>query len=131
MSKEIMLGFDKMLKDLDITKEQLNTITNYGETIEFKSDFYYKKKSSIHGYGVFALNNIKKEDVIGVGSIDNKYKTILGRFTNHSDFNNAMFYYLKNNDIVMIATKDISKDTEILINYRDHALNTIYFNGNK
>ena len=44
MSKEITLGFDKMLKDLDITKEQLNAITNYGKTIEFKSDFYYKKK---------------------------------------------------------------------------------------
>ena len=121
-----MLGFVEMLKDLNITKEQLNTITHSGITIEFKSDYYYKSKSQIHGFGVFALKNINKGDVIGIGSIDNKYKTTLGRFTNHSDLSNAMFYYLKNNDVVMIANKDIKKNSEILINYRDHVLNKIY-----
>ena len=130
MSKEETTGFTNMLKDLSITKEQLNTITHTGVTIEFESDFYYKNKSNIHGYGVFALKNINKGDIIGVGSIDNKYKTTLGRFTNHSDLNNAMFYYLKNNDVVMLAIKNISKDTEILINYRDHVLNKIYLNEN-
>ena len=123
-----MHGFIEMLKDLNITKEKLNTITNSGTAIEFKSDLYYKDKSSIHGVGVFALKNINKGDIIGLGSIDNKYKTTLGRFTNHSDFNNAMFYYLKNNDVVMVATKYISKNLEILINYRDHVLNKIYLN---
>ena len=123
-----MHGFIEMLKDLNITKEKLNTITNSGTAIEFKSDLYYKDKSSIHGVGVFALKNINKGDIIGLGSIDNKYKTTLGRFTNHSDFNNAMFYYLKNNDVVMVATKYISKNSEILINYRDHVLNKIYLN---
>ena len=130
MSKEETTGFTNMLKDLSITKEQLNTITHTGVTIEFESDFYYKNKSNIHGYGVFALKNINKGDIIGVGSIDNKYKTTLGRFTNHSDLNNAMFYYLKNNDVVMLAVKNIRKDTEILINYRDHVLNKIYLNEN-
>ena len=131
MSKQTMFGFDEMLEDLNITKEQLNIITHAGVVIEFDSDFYYKNKSTVHGYGVFALKNINKKDIIGVGSIDNKYKTTLGRFTNHSDLNNAMFYYLKNNDVIMVATKNISKDTEILINYRDHVLNKIYLNGDK
>ena len=131
MSKEIALGFIEMLKDLNITKEQLNVITHLGITIEFESDFYYKNKSNIHGDGVFALKSINKGDVIGIGSIDNKYKTILGRFTNHSDLNNAIFYYLKNNDVVMVATKYISKNTEILINYRDHVLNKIYLNEDR
>ena len=131
MSKKITLGFNEMLKDLNITKEQLNTITNTGTTIEFKSDFYYKNKSNIHGCGVFALKNIKKGDIIGVGSIDGKYKTTLGRFTNHSDLNNAMFFYLNNNDVVMVAVTDISENTEILINYRDHVLNKIYLNGDR
>ena len=123
-----MYGFVEMLKDLNITKQQLNTITRSGITIEFESDFYYKDKSNIHGGGVFALKNINKEEVIGIGSIDNKYKTTLGRFTNHSDNNNCMFYYLKNNDVVMVATKNISKNEEILINYRDHVLNKVYLN---
>ena len=123
-----MHGFVEMLKDLNITKQQLNTITRSGITIEFESDFYYKDKSNIHGVGVFALKNINKEEVIGIGSIDNKYKTTLGRFTNHSDNNNCMFYYLKNNDVVMVATKNISRNKEILINYRDHVLNKVYLN---
>jgi len=123
-----MSGFTGMLKDLNITKEQLNTITHSGNVIEFKSDYYYKDKSEIDGYGVFALKNISKGDVIGIGSIDNKHKTILGRYTNHHDNNNARFYHLKNNDVVLIAEMDISKSTEILINYRDHVLNKIYLN---
>jgi len=123
-----MSGFIGMLKDLNITKEQLNTITHSGNVIEFKSDYYYKDKSEIDGYGVFALKNISKGDVIGIGSIDNKHKTILGRYTNHHDNNNARFYHLKNNDVVLIAEMDISKSTEILINYRDHVLNKIYLN---
>tara|TARA_R110002020_G_scaffold119601_2_gene272848 strand:+ start:4616 stop:5011 length:396 start_codon:yes stop_codon:yes gene_type:complete len=131
MSKETTFGFTKMLRDLNITKEQLNTVTHHGKVIEFKSDLYYKQKSNIHGYGVFALKHIEKGDVIGIGSIDNKYKTTLGRFTNHSNLNNAMFYYLKNDDVVMVATKNIIKNTEILINYRDHVLNKIYLNGNR
>tara|TARA_R110001583_G_scaffold176629_1_gene331393 strand:- start:341 stop:706 length:366 start_codon:yes stop_codon:yes gene_type:complete len=117
-----------MLKDLNTTKEQLNTITHSGNVIEFKSDYYYKDKSKIDGYGVFASKNISKGDVIGVGSVDNKYKTILGRYTNHHDKNNARFYYLKNNDVVLVAEIDIAISTEILINYRDHVLNKIYLN---
>ena len=123
-----MLDFIKMLEDLNITKEQLNIITHSGITIEFESELYYKNKSNIHGYGIFALKNIVKGDIIGIGSIDNKYKTILGRFVNHSNLNNAIFYYLKNNDVVMVATKNTNKDSEILINYRDHILNKIYLN---
>ena len=117
-----------MLRDLNITKEQLNNITLSGEVLEFKSDSYYKDNSDIHNIGVFALKDILKNDIIGIGSIDNKYKTILGRYTNHSDDNNARFYHLKNNDVIMVAEKDIVKDSEILINYRDHILNKIYLN---
>ena len=123
-----MSGFIGMLEDLNITKEQLNTITHSGNVIELKSDYYYKDKSKIDGYGVFALKNISKGDIVGVGSIDNKYKTILGRYTNHHDNNNARFYHLRNNDVVLVAEMDISKSTEILINYRDHVLNKIYLN---
>ena len=131
MSKEIVSGFVEMLKDINITKQQLNAITHFGEIIEFKSDSYYKAKSNIDGYGVFALKNISKRDIIGVGSIDNKYKTILGRYTNHHDNNNARFYYLENDDVVLVAEVDIQKSTEILINYRDHVLNKIYLNENR
>ena len=123
-----MSGFIGMLKDLNTTKEQLNTITHSGNVIEFKSDHYYRDKSKIDGYGVFASKDISRGDIIGIGSVDNKHKTILGRYTNHHDNNNARFYYLKNNDVVLVAEMDIAISTEILINYRDHVLNKIYLN---
>ena len=115
-----------MLKDLGVTQDQIDYVTNHQTTIEFESNLYYKSKSKIHGIGVFTLRKILKEEVIGVGSIDGKYKTILGRYTNHSDDNNAMFYYLKTRDVVMVAERDIDKGEEILINYRDHVLNEKY-----
>ncbi len=131
MPKEIMSGFNTMLKDLNVTRQQLNAITHSGEIIEFKSDFYYKAKSNIDGHGVFALKNIPKGNVIGVGGIDNRYKTILGRYINHHNNNNARFYYLENDDVVLVAEVDIQKSTEILVDYRDHVLNKIYLNENR
>ena len=118
-----MNGYIGMLKDLGITQDQMDYVTNHQTTIEFESDMYRKKKSKVHGVGVFALRKILKEEIIGLGSVDGTYKTILGRYTNHSNNNNAMFYYLKTNDVVMIAERNIDKGEEILINYRDHVLN--------
>ena len=115
-----MTGFKSMLKDIGYSAEQLQSITDHGSVAEFKSHMYYKDKSSIHGTGVFAKKDITKGEIIGLGCIDGKCKTILGRYTNHSDKNNAMFYYLYNNDVIMIAEKNIPKFNEILINYRDH-----------
>ena len=118
-----MTGYMKMLKDLSVTQDQMDYVTDHLTTIEFESDMYHKSESKIHGIGVFALRKILKEEIIGLGSIDGKHKTILGRYTNHSDDNNAMFYYLKTRDVVIVAEKDISKGEEIIINYRDHVLN--------
>ena len=121
-----MAGYIEMLKDLGITQDQMDYVTNHQTTIEFESDMYHKSESKIHGIGVFALRKILKEEIIGLGSIDGKHKTILGRYTNHSDDNNAMFYYSKTRDVVMVTERDIDKDEEILINYRDHVLNEKY-----
>jgi hypothetical protein len=117
-----MTGYKGMLKDLDVNQDQMDYLTNMIWIIEYYSDTYYKDKSSIDGLGVFASKELKKDDIIGIGTIDCKYKTTLGRYTNHSDNNNAKFYYLKNNDVIMVAEKNISKNEEILINYRDHTI---------
>ena len=117
-----MTGYNKMLKDLNLDQSMMSLFTNMNDVIEYDSNNYYKGKSDVNGLGVFALNDLKKGDIIGVGTIDRMYKTILGRYTNHSDNNNAKFYYLKSGDLIMIAEKNISKNKEILINYRDHIL---------
>jgi len=121
-----MFGYKKMLVDLGVDQNEIEVVTNALNVINVKTDKYYKSNSDIHGEGVFALNDIVKDDIIGLGSIDNINKTFLGRYTNHSDNSNAMFYYLSNDDVVMVAIENINKDEEILINYRDHTLKRIY-----
>tara|TARA_R100001086_G_scaffold149520_1_gene79427 strand:+ start:298 stop:702 length:405 start_codon:yes stop_codon:yes gene_type:complete len=118
----------KLLKDNNIDyyklKEYLNSdlwIKEVGEVIDDENNNYTIKKSPIHGKGVFANHNINKGRVIGLGYVDNN-RTLLGRYTNHSHLNNAKFYY-KEDAIVLMAEVDISKDEEILVNYRHHLLN--------
>ena len=115
-----------MLKDLNINQSYMDLIVESLNVVQVKTDKYYIGKSNIQGQGVFASKNINKGDVVGLGSIDCLNKTFLGRYTNHSDTNNAMFYYLLNNDVVMVAEVDIKKNEEILINYKDHVLKKEY-----
>ena len=121
-----MLGYKKMLLDLEITQDQMDVVVESLNVINVKTTKYYKDNSKIHGEGIFATNNMAIGSVIGLGSIDEVNKTFLGRYTNHSDNANAMFYYMANGDVVMISEKYINKGEEILINYRDHTLRKIH-----
>ena len=121
-----MNEYDNMLKDIGVSREQVDKVTRSGKVVEFDSCMYSKRESDIHGLGVFAKKDIKQKQVIGLATIDNVIKTTLGRFTNHSDNNNARFYQLKNKDLVLVAELDISKGEEILVDYRDHTLNEKY-----
>ena len=56
-----MTGFVSMLKDINVSVEQLQTITKSGKVVEFNSHVYYKNKSLIHGQGVFAKKILRKE----------------------------------------------------------------------
>lgn len=75
----------------------------------------YVGSSEIQGVGVFA-NNLKSGELIGCARQDGK-RTILGRYTNHAKSGNSK-PVLQGNDVVLIATKDISME-EITVNYRD------------
>ena len=118
-----MTGFQQMLEEIGITKDQLAAITISGDVVEFESDMYYKSESRIHGIGVFAKESINNRTIIGMGTIDGLVKTTLGRFTNHSSNKNAMFFTIASGDLLMVALEDIAKDEEILVDYRDHVLN--------
>tara|TARA_R110001592_G_scaffold269782_1_gene536122 strand:- start:476 stop:847 length:372 start_codon:yes stop_codon:yes gene_type:complete len=121
-----MLGYKKMLLDLEITQDQMDVVVESLNVINVKTTKYYKDNSKIHGEGIFATNSMVVGSIIGLGSIDEVNKTFLGRYTNHSDNANAMFYYMANGDVVMISEKYINKGEEILINYRDHTLRKIH-----
>jgi len=121
-----MLGYKEMLVDLGVDQNQMDVAVDSLDVMGVKTNKYYKDESNIHGQGIFALRGMIKGNIIGLGSIDNTNKTFLGRYTNHSDNANAKFYYLANGDVVMVAEEDINEKEEILINYRDHALEKTY-----
>lgn len=113
-------GYEAMLSKLNLTREEMQRQTELGEVIEFQNNMYYKSESSVDGIGVFAMRDILKHEMIGLGTIDCIIKTTLGRYTNHSDKNNANFFMLRNSDLIMIAIEDIPQDSEILIDYAHH-----------
>ena len=94
-----------------------------GKVIDIKNKIYYKAESTIHGQGVFAARNIKKGDAIGIAiGLENKtkYRSYLGRFTNHSSLKNTIFEELDSGEVVATCVKDIAVGEEILVDYRDH-----------
>lgn len=121
-----MTEIEYALRDLGLTMEQLEYLTEQGEVLEFQIDRVEKRQSDIHGYGMFATEDIPSQTLIGLGSVNYKYKTLLGRYTNHSINPNCLFVYLANNDVVMMSLRDILSGEELLIDYRDHLLNPQY-----
>ena len=85
------------------------------------------KESPIHGYGLFAIDNIPYATDLGISHVfavgfkDNYVRTPLGGFINHSDTPNchkvqshedsALTYY------ILQTTKDIKKGEELTVTY--------------
>ena len=122
-----MTGFYEMLEehkiDFDVLKKYLKSEEFFklaGPIVDEKNNNYRVDKSLIDGLGIFSNKNFKKGDVIGYGMLRNN-RTLAGRYTNHSDINNANFYRVDNSeDFKLICEKDIFINEEILINYRNH-----------
>jgi SET domain-containing protein len=80
-------------------------------------------KSKIHGLGIVAISDIKKEVDLGISHILNdKYKdglirTPLGGFINHSDSPNSK-YKVDGNNLRLITLRQIKKGEEITVSYR-------------
>ena len=94
-----------------------------GKVICIKNNTYTKRKSDSHGYGIFAEKYIKKGDDIGIAigyNNNEKYRSYIGRFSNHSNNKNAIFIQLDSKDVVAMCVKDIDIGEEILFDYRDH-----------
>ena len=113
-------GYKAMRKKLNLTQEEMDTLTNTGEVVEYETNKYYTGPSEVHGEGVFSVRDILQHEIIGLGTIDNIHKTLLGRYTNHSSQPNANFYMLRNSDLVLIALENIQADEEIFCDYSHH-----------
>jgi SET domain-containing protein len=88
------------------------------------------KKSNINGLGIFATEDIKKENNFGVSHIkdlkveDGYWRTPLGGFINHSiDPNCKKSENRFTKNLYLIATKDIKKDEELTVCYTLYSIN--------
>ena len=106
-----------MLNEYGLNEDDVNRMINSkefdkiaGEVINEPSELYYKAPSKIDKQGVFAK--------------------MLGRYTNHSYLNNSKFIPKDKSDIILIATKDIEINEEILVNYRHHTKPPNGYKGN-
>ena len=115
-----------VLDKLNLTLEELDKLSDTGPVIDVKSYITERKKSNIHGYGMFAKTKILKNDLIGMASIDNTYKTYLGRYTNHSANPNISFLYNQSNDLLAKALQDIEAGEQLFLDYTSHFLNPQY-----
>ncbi len=126
--------WEEFLKEINFTTKDVdNYLKNIldtpafnvaaGEVVCLENDLYVKKESNIHGYGIFAKKHINKNDNVGVaiGYKDGKkYRSHIGRYSNHSYNKNIILRKIDSNDVIAICTKDICKNEEILLDYRDH-----------
>jgi len=84
------------------------------------------RKSDIEGRGLFLSWPLNKGDVVAPARIDGK-RTPAGRYVNHSATPNCVYSKNENQDIYLMAARDISgckgggKGEELTVNYR-HAL---------
>ena len=111
------------LRKLGITIDEMWDMTNKCEVLDIDFTSVVRKESDIHGYGMFAKKNIYDEDVIGIAFVDGRYKTSIGRYTNHANNPNVKFLYIDNKNIIAVAVGYIKEGEELFVDYSSHTLN--------
>jgi hypothetical protein len=122
---EVVLDYLKLLQENSLKEADVDRLINsaefdvkVGKVIPEDTSLYCIKKSPIHKKGIFTTKTIIKGSVIGYAVKDN-HRTLLGRYTNHSPYNNTIFVE-EGRDMKAIATEDININEEIVVNYRNH-----------
>lgn len=118
--------FRAVLADYGYTSDQVREISeNESDQIGMpQGDWGFKVgKSAIQGKGIIASAPFTTGDIIAPALIDGK-RTPVGRYCNHSKEPNAFFHLLSDNNLELIALRDIKgcsgghDGEEITINYR-------------
>jgi hypothetical protein len=109
--------YQKFLEQIGLTQKQLDEIVHTPDVIDMPDEFGVELgKSYIHGTGLFAKRDFSAEQFICPGRASG-YRTIAGRFINHSITPNAEARMI-GDDMVVVATKSIQANEEILVDYR-------------
>ena len=82
-------------------------------------DYLTIKDSDIHGLGVFAIEDIDKNTILGLTHLiigKKTFRTPLGGFINHNDSPNCEKIE-KNNELYLNTIKNIKKNEELTVFY--------------
>jgi hypothetical protein len=105
-----ILGFSEQ-ELLDISENKADMLYLHSSTDKFEI-----KSSDIHGKGLFAKVEIKKNEIIGPARLHNM-RTEIGKYSNHSDTPNAKMIKNEIGDIDLVAIEDIEINKEITTDY--------------
>lgn len=111
--------FSDAIQFLGLSSEEVKTISeNEEDQIPFPQGSFgvELKKSTIHGYGLFATQNFQKGQFIAMARILNK-RTPAGRYCNHSGDPNSAMTLMENGNVSLDAIKQIKPGDEILNDY--------------
>ena len=75
-----MTGYIEMLKDLGITQDQMDYVTNHRTTIEFESDMYHKSESKIQSI----VDRINKAQMT-IGQLESRKHQLLHQIAGIND----------------------------------------------
>lgn len=120
--------FDLIMKENNLDPVMVRKQSEYDQDLTDLPQGYASvltvRDSDIEGKGLFASWPFKKGSIIGPARLNDK-RTIIGRYTNHSESPNARPKLILGGDIILIATRDINgcmggdKGEEITVNYRE------------
>jgi hypothetical protein len=115
-----MDDYQLFLNEYGLTEEYVRSMSENTHDIAREVeilDSIYIDKSSIEGLGLFSKFDTKAGFFICPARI-NGFRTLAGRYTNHSATPNAIFTAMENDDLGLLAIKLISSGEEITIDYR-------------
>ena len=124
LQEEARDDYYAVLEELGITEEQIQAQVQIDDIVDFDVPNSLRlSESPIHGTGIFTTAPIMIGEFIAKGRIGNN-RTILGRYTNHSNKPNCAMVMLDNGDLGLVALENISGcmgggvGTELTIDYR-------------
>lgn len=112
---------ENILRLQELMGVTINENLNVGKPSSLNEEKYYIDKSQIDGEGVFAKENLRKGETIGLLHVVNKlgekyHYTELGRKHNHSK-NPTCHNVFVDNKRFLVASKDLRKGEELTTDY--------------
>ncbi len=109
--------YEHFLSEFGCTEECVQAVTHSGKRYHLPMQDLEVRESAIQGVGLFARRLFKAGEVI-TPALFKGLKTEAGRYTNHAAKPNARMIVHDENNIDLVATRDI-QDEEITTDYRE------------